>query len=411
MQFIVWADEVAFASLVPFWSEHYGFDAVQIATITSAYLLGYFPMLFIAGILADIIGPRKCMLIAVVGCGITSALILLCDDYDSMYIRNLIFGVVFGFSWSPATKMMSQWLPGKERAQRVAVWSLFTSIASVVMSPVSLMVASRVDWHYVFIIVALGAIPVIIMIWKSKDLPSQFKGISEEEKNYIMSGIGEYDEGDKITFKKVGQVLKDPNCWIILFAASFATCPTWAMNPWATTIYMNVYGLSADFVGITNGLMALIPVAFSFTTGFWLIKVFKGNIKMLLITAPFIGGVAYLLCGLVPMTGIVAMILVNFAQSTNAFGWGGSGAYWAGYTKPELWGTLNGLTAMIQVALGYTIVSLSGSWVTEGATVGGYGRIFIYAGAIWFMATILGIFGKKVHTSDNWETVRARYKK
>jgi sugar phosphate permease len=411
MQFIVWADEIAFTALVPFWSEHYGFDSVQIATISSAYLLGYFPMLFVAGIIADIIGPRKCMLITVVGCGITSACILLCDGYDAMFIRNLIFGIVFGFSWSPATKMMSQWLPGNERAQRVALWSLFTSIASVVMYPVSMMVASHIDWRYAFVIVAIGAIPVVIMILKSRDLPTQFKGISEEEKNYIMAGTGGYDGSDKITFKKVGQVLSDPNCWIILVATAFAAGPTWAMNPWANVIYMNVYGMSADFVGIASGLMALIPVAFSFTTGFWMNKVFKGNIKMLLVTAPLLGGIPYLICGLSPVPGILVMILVNFGQSTNAFCWGGSGAYWASYAKPELWGTLNGLGATLEVLLGYFIVSMSGNWVQEGASVGGYGNIFIIAGSLWFVGLVVAIFARKVHTSDNWETVLARKKK
>jgi MFS family permease len=68
-QFMVWSDEIAFINLVPFWAAEYSFNTIQIAAIQSAYLLGYFPMLLFGGVIADFIGAKKCLLIAVGFCG------------------------------------------------------------------------------------------------------------------------------------------------------------------------------------------------------------------------------------------------------------------------------------------------------------------------------------------------------
>lgn len=48
--FIVWLDEAIFGTLTPYWGEAFPLSTPEIATISSAYLLGYFPFLFIAGI-------------------------------------------------------------------------------------------------------------------------------------------------------------------------------------------------------------------------------------------------------------------------------------------------------------------------------------------------------------------------
>ncbi len=410
---VVWADEVAFTTLVPFWSAHYGFDSVQIATIQSSYLLGYFPMLLLGGILADIIGPKKCLLAAVLMGGLLSAAMLLCNGYSSMYWRNFAFGLFFGLNWGPAMRMVAIWAAGSERATKASIWSLMSSVGTVVMGPIALMMASRTHFHNVFLLVLAISIPVFIMTLFTRDKPELYGDkISQEEVDFIYAGRDvEAEKNANFNVRVLGQIAKDPNLWLVLLATVFATGSTWSFGTWGTMVYLNVFGANPDLVGTMSSVTALVPVAFGFTAGFWLNKVFKGNIKLLLACTPILGTVPYLIASKVPgLPWIAVMLLVTVGQCTNSWGWGGSNAYFAAYARPELWGTLNGLAAMMQVAFGYWLTLQTGKWVTPEATLGGYGNILVYAGLIWFLATLFGLLAKTVYTTDTWETVEARKK-
>lgn len=59
INFVVWMDESVFAILTPLWSGSLKLTPEQIGSASAAYLLGYFPVLFIAGILSDRIGAKK----------------------------------------------------------------------------------------------------------------------------------------------------------------------------------------------------------------------------------------------------------------------------------------------------------------------------------------------------------------
>lgn len=410
VQLLVWSDEYTFATLTPFWSDHFGFDAMQIAGISSAYLLGYFPLLLVGGILADVLGPKKMLILAVIGCGALSACMLVCKGYSSMYARNLIFGVFFGFSWSPCNKLMSNWLPGHERGARVAVWGTLSVGSQVFMVPLALLIASQISWQFAFILVTILAIPVLILLFVVKDNPAQDSKCSKEEVAYINADRDEEAlKNERMSLRSFGAVFKDPFVWFATIAILFGTASNWMGPTWGTMTLMKGFGLSAGATAAMAGPMSIGPFLLSFLVGPVLKNVFKGNIKMLFFVAPIIGIVTYGSIALLPLPAIgVALMIYAFSPVTNAFAWGGSNAYWAAYAKPETWGTLNGFVAFAQVACGYVMVMFSGNFVKEGASVGGYGPVFLYAVVFWFIAIVFNIFVKKRLTTDTWETLKKK---
>jgi sugar phosphate permease len=408
MQAVVWTDEFTFSTLTPYWSEHFGFDAIQISSISSGYLLGYFPMLLVGGLLADKFGAKRMMLICVAGCGILSLMMLLCTDYTSMYWRNLIFGIFFGMNWAPCNKMMANWLPAHERGTKVSIWSTLCTACQLYTAPMALLIAARLQWQLAFVVVTIMAVPLFIMILFTQNEPSKMKKISKEEVDYINAGRDEEAlKNENFNFRLLGEIFKDRNCWVVSIAVVLASAPTWMAATWGSMTLIDGFGLSAESAAALISPMSLIPVAISFTVGWVITKMFKGNIKYVFVLSPIIGAICYITSATVVTSPLVMAVLVfGIANGANAWGFGGCNAYFAAYSRPALWGTLNGLAPCMQTGFGFILVQLSGRWVTEGASMGGYGNVFMYAGFIWLLGIVFGLLAKKRLITDTYETVR-----
>ena len=97
VNFTIWLDEGIFGALTPYWSADLGLTPSQIGTGSAAYLLTYFLMLFVSGVLCDRFGARPLLAIAIIGCSALSAAMVLVDDYQSLVIRNLAFRDLWEF--------------------------------------------------------------------------------------------------------------------------------------------------------------------------------------------------------------------------------------------------------------------------------------------------------------------------
>ncbi|MFC4943108.1 MFS transporter [Pseudonocardia sp. GCM10023141] len=73
LSFVVWLDSAKFSLLNPFWSAELHLAPAQISSVTASYLLGYFPLLLLAGVLADRIGAKQMLIICILGVTVLSA--------------------------------------------------------------------------------------------------------------------------------------------------------------------------------------------------------------------------------------------------------------------------------------------------------------------------------------------------
>jgi MFS family permease len=388
---MVWLDEIVFATLTPFWSEAFNLSSVEIATIASAYLLGYFPLLLVSGILSDILGPRKMLLIAVAGCGVLSAAILLCKDADSMYWRNFFFGIFFGFNWAPCQKLISNWFPQKDISTAAGYWNTVSTITGIGGAPAALAIAVTLGWQQAFLIITAISIPIFILILIVRDFPTQTKGISPEEIDYInKEKLNTTGEKVKTRAGDIFVVFKDWRVWMALLVSMIATGPTWLPSTWGSMLLMNGLNYSATETATIMPFMSLFGVAAGLAAPF-LFRACKGNMRIYLSFGTLVGGTGFVLVGLLDLPPLLAAIFaMGICYCGNPWSWGGLTSYWAGLfkDKPEVLGTMNGAGAAIQVAFGYGLVQMSGSWVGTTDHVGGYGNVFLYGGIIWFSCLI-----------------------
>jgi sugar phosphate permease len=398
--FMVWFDENTFAATTPFWSETFNLTTAQIANISSAYLLGYFPMLFVAGMISDKIGARVTLLISVLLCGLLSLCMIWTDSEATMFLRNVVFGIFFGFNFAPCNKLITIWTNTKERTWKASLWNAFGSASGIVANPFGLLIAAWVQWQYAFIIICIISILLFIfMLVFLKNKPEDYRTMSQEERDYVNEMTAEelaaaQEAQQSISVRDMFASLKSRHTWAMAFVIGLCIGPTYLSAMWGSMYLINGQEFSAELASTA------MPV-FSLTTfvGIALIplmqRLFKGSIRKLVGAAVVIGGLSYISAATLELPAMLAgWFVYGLAFIVNPWGWGSFNAYWAETQRPEVLGTVNGLGAAMCTLVGYILMQVSGKLITDEAGPGAYSNMWLLAGII-MIATLLPLIGCK----------------
>lgn len=372
--FIVWMDSGKFGILTPFWSADLGFDTSQIGTISSAYLLGYFPMLFLAGILADRIGPKILLITCLVGVTVMGISMIFVTSYGELFWRNLIFGVFFGLLWAPCQRMLSVWFPTVDIPRVTAIWVGSQMLVGLIEPLIALPMADALGWRLTFVVISALGIPAFFMlIFLTTSNPRTRRGISDDEIAIIEAG--REATRTRVPFSEILRSFKNPNIVLLVLAGALATTPTWMTATWASYGMITVGGADPNVVAWVSVLLALPGVIYAFLHGRAVRTIFRGSLKTAMLLGVLIPASGFLLAALIP--GLPWYLWALFASTLgffcNPLVWGSLNPFFVKESRPEVVGTLNGIAAGLQVAGGYVLVSLSGGWIN--ASIEGYGSM------------------------------------
>jgi MFS family permease len=398
----VWLDEGVFGALTPYWSKALHLTPTQIGTGSAAYLLGYFPLLLLAGVLSDRFGAKRMLLICVAGTALMSAGMLLVNSYGALFARNVLFGIFFGFLWAPSNRMMAIWLPPPERARYTSIWMSTTLFSFVIAVPLSLLIATAFTWQGAFLVVTVLNIPLFFaMLLLTTERPEQSTTISRIELDHIYEGrVPEADvQASEFHWRDLRAALAQRSVLFMIIATGLTTTPTWLITVWGTYGLLNGFKVSAEQTSLIVDIGIMIPVIYGFFNGWVVNSVFRGRTRPALAIGPIVSGIGFLLAAITGSSSYIAWALLIYALGfiTDPFFWGTVNAYWAGIAKPEYTGTLNGISAALQVAVGYALISVSGTWVdTHVHGVAALNKIWIIGGIIFLLSAIPVYVAKEI---------------
>jgi MFS family permease len=399
LTFGIWLDEAKFSTLAAFWAASLHLNAAQVANVSSAYLLGYAPMLLVAGALADWIGPRRLLLISGAGVTVLSASMVLVTTYDEMWWRNLVFGLFFALLWAPSNRMLAIWFPAHERTKVTSIWLGAANAAAMLAPLIALPIAHHVSWQAAFLVVAAFCVPALVAVFKTTDRPADLPRISAAELRLI-------DEGRPVSTltASVGdvlRVLRRPSVLLVSLGGLLIS-PIWLVLTWAPYGLVALDKVNPDVVGVVVPLIMLVPFTFAFANGAVLRRFFGGRTKVYMAVGMVFGGLALLGAAVIPMNWVLwSVLLVGAALVCNIAFYGTVNTYFAGLVGPQLTGIVNGLTAFLQVVGGYTLVKLSGGWFDATAT--GHAqlsKVFLIGGAILVAAALPLLCARKVVVTE-----------
>lgn len=210
----------------------------------------------IFGKIFDKIGTRMGFVLSIGVWSVATAAHAFARGIVSFSIFRSILGIAEAGNWPGAAKANAEWFPTQERALAQGVFNSGAAIGGIISIPLIGFLSIYFNWHIIFILVGItGLLWLIPWLWLVKGPPSVNKYLSEEERQYILTGQlnqdvnddGEIDEGYNPT---TAGMLKHKESWGVIIASA-AIDPIWWLFVFWIPIYLSeVYGFNVKEIGL-----------------------------------------------------------------------------------------------------------------------------------------------------------------
>ena len=143
-----------------------------------AYALFEIPM----GLFGDKRGAHRVLTQIVLLWSTFTALTGAAWNFTSMWIMRFLFGAGEAGAFPNITRMLSEWLPGRERARAQSMLWAATRWGAAATPPLVLVGINLFGWRWSFVALALlGAIWVGLFVWRFVDNPADHPKINQAE--------------------------------------------------------------------------------------------------------------------------------------------------------------------------------------------------------------------------------------
>lgn len=192
-------DRICISHAAPEMRKEYGFDAVTMGWIFSAFNLSYSLLQIPGGWLGDKFGPRRVLTGIVLWWSAFTAATALSVGKVSMYGVRLLFGAGEVGAFPTATRALSLWLPARERGFAQGLTHSGARLGAALTPPLAVYLITSFGWRSVFYIFgALGAVWAASWYWYYRDQPSQHASVNEAELAIIQAGSKAKPVGERV---------------------------------------------------------------------------------------------------------------------------------------------------------------------------------------------------------------------
>lgn len=197
----------------------------QMGWVLAAFSLGYAFFQTPSGILADRFGPRKVLALIVTLWSAFTALTGAAWNFVSLLIVRFLFGAGEAGAFPGMSRAIYSWIPLRERGIVTGINFSGSRLGAAFALPAVAWLINDYGWRTTFLILGcLGILWALIWFLLFRDNPEDHKGISNAEKEYILST--RQDKQANRTKEKLdfGILIKSKNMWLAMgqyFASNF----------------------------------------------------------------------------------------------------------------------------------------------------------------------------------------------
>jgi len=281
----------------------------QIGWVLSIFALGYALAQTPSGILNDRFGPRIILTSVVSFWSLFTALTGLAWNYVSLLVVRFVFGIGEAGAFPGMARATFSWIPLKERGIVTGINFSGSRLGAAFALPAVAWLIESMGWRISFLVLgAIGFVWAVIWYLWFRDDPEQHKGISDEEKKYILSTRQQVapEEIEKLS----GSLLfKSKNMWLAMgqyFASNFTF---FFSLTWLFPHIKTEYGLDAVEAGLYASAPLVSGALGNYFSGFLVDRIYSTGKWRLSRRLPAIIGFA------LASIGLIASIYMD-----NAFG-------------------------------------------------------------------------------------------
>ncbi len=158
----------------------------QMGLIFGAFGLSYALFELPSGLLGDRIGVRKVLVRIVLAWSTFTALTGAAWNVASLYVVRFLFGAGEAGCFPNLTRLLSVWLPARERMKAQGIMWAATRWGGAVTPPLALLAITFFGWRWAFVcFAALGLVWCALFLFWYRDDPAQHPAVNREEREML----------------------------------------------------------------------------------------------------------------------------------------------------------------------------------------------------------------------------------
>lgn len=267
---INYVDRSSLSIAAPHISDELGLNSVQMGLIFSAFAWAYSPLQIPGSFLVDKVAPRVLYPIIIGAWSLFSCLQGTASGVWQLILFRLGIGASEVPSYPMNNRIITSWLPERERATAVAVYISGQYVGLAFLAPVLVWLQSEFGWRCMFYATGVTGLLWAVGFWFLYRDPLKSKA-NHEELAYIKEGGGRIAWGEKEVASNsqsqqpdndaehvpATRLLKSRKLWGLVIAHMGETCANWFFLTWFP-IYLVKYR-HIEFIKV--GFMATLPFA------------------------------------------------------------------------------------------------------------------------------------------------------
>jgi MFS family permease len=369
-----------------------------IGTVIALTLLGWGIGGMLGGIMADYIGRKRTMVIAIIAYSIATGLSAFAFDWISFVVLRFLVGIAIGSEWATGSSMLAELWPDRARGKGAGIMQCGLGLGFFLASFTWLFL-SQVGpgaWRYMF---ALGVLPALLTLWIRRAIPEskiweetnqQRRAAIEQQKLGISLGQG----AEKLTRFTLFDLFLDSSLrqrTIVVFLMSLTTTVGfWGISTWVPPFIGSLAareGFNAGLWASYAGMAYTIGSVLGYLSMGFLMDAFGRKP----VTIAFLAMALLMTPVLFFMTTDPKLLLV--LATANAFF--SNGQYtWMPVWLPELYPTRMRATALAFAFNAPRFIAflgplLAGAMITQ---FGGFGRAAMVLASIYVVGIIAAFF-------------------
>lgn len=278
---INYIDRNALAVMWPGIAEDLNLGKEDYALILSFFMVAYAVGQSAFGKIFDSLGTRAGFVLSIVIWSASIALHAVAKSVTSFGIFRFTLGFGEAGNWPGATKSNAEWFPIRERAFAQGIFNSGASIGAVVSAPIIALLYVAIGWRATFVVIAgLGAIWIIPWVILYKASPSKHPWLTDEERQYILSGQKAPDAVAESAEEEYApgwfEMLRYRQSWAVIATRFFIDPVWWLFVSWLPIYLADRFGFDVKQIG----LFAWVPYVGAaigslfggWLAGFWLKK-------------------------------------------------------------------------------------------------------------------------------------------
>ncbi len=249
---INYIDRGALGFLWPEISQDLGLTKTDYAIILNVFTFAYAFGQALFGKIFDWIGVRLGFVLSIVVWSAATMAHALAVGLMSFTIFRAILGVSEAGNWPGATKANAEWFTINERALAQGIFNSGAAIGGIVSAPIiAFAFVFLGTWQATFIALgALGFLWLIPWLIVYKSGPDTHPWVSEEERQFILTGQRNKDVGETADYAPgSAEILSRKESWGVIMASFFLDPIWWLFVGWLPLYLAETYGFGVVEIG------------------------------------------------------------------------------------------------------------------------------------------------------------------